>query len=427
MRLAAPTKSSTWLASAWPTKAPTTSITCKAKTSWPCATSIRCTWARWPTRFPQAKTYVDFRQMLDQEKNLDGVVVSTPDHTHAVAVMAALERGLDVYCEKPLAHSVYEVRQMRNEAAEQQGRHADGHADSRRRELSPRGRDHQGRPDRPGVAGARVDGQRESARRPRQGGHAAVDGRLRLVDWPGADAAVSPVALPLQLALLVGFRRRHAGRLRLPLHGPAVLGARPAVSDFGGSQGRKDFAGRQRSARQHARRLSLSRAGRSAAGASDLVSRRLEARGGGGVRQGARPCCSKEPARAADCWPTTARASCSCSTAPSPSRRRRRFPTRSAIGPNGPRPARSRGQTTCNFDYSGALAEAVLLGNVSYRAGGKKLDWDAESLKATNCPEADAFIKRTGWTCKSQGSIERGCRREAADAFRLIYLLAWHS
>jgi hypothetical protein len=56
--------------------------------------------------------------------------------------------------------------------------------------------------------------------------------------------------------------------------------------------------------------------------------------------------------------------------------------------------------TTCNFDYSGALAEAVLLGNVAYRTG-KKLRWDAEKLKATNCPEADQYLRREyreGWT-----------------------------
>ena len=49
--------------------------------------------------------------------------------------------------------------------------------------------------------------------------------------------------------------------------------------------------------------------------------------------------------------------------------------------------------TTCNFDYSGALSEAVLLGNVAFRAG-KPLEWDAENLKATNCPEADQFIRK---------------------------------
>ena len=55
--------------------------------------------------------------------------------------------------------------------------------------------------------------------------------------------------------------------------------------------------------------------------------------------------------------------------------------------------------TTCNFDYSGALTESVLLGNVSYRVG-QALDWDAKNLVATNCSEADSFITkeyRSGW------------------------------
>lgn len=55
--------------------------------------------------------------------------------------------------------------------------------------------------------------------------------------------------------------------------------------------------------------------------------------------------------------------------------------------------------TTCNFDYSGALTESVLLGNVAYRAG-SPLDWDAKKLSATNCPEAAKFVSkeyRAGW------------------------------
>jgi predicted dehydrogenase len=55
--------------------------------------------------------------------------------------------------------------------------------------------------------------------------------------------------------------------------------------------------------------------------------------------------------------------------------------------------------TTCNFDYSGALTESVLLGNVAYRTG-EKLDWDARALTATNCPEAAKYISkeyRPGW------------------------------
>ena len=59
--------------------------------------------------------------------------------------------------------------------------------------------------------------------------------------------------------------------------------------------------------------------------------------------------------------------------------------------------------TTCNFDYSGALTESVLLGNVAFRAG-QKLTWDAAALKATNCPAADGFLRREyrkGWSLGS--------------------------
>jgi len=72
-------------------------------------------------RYPRARRYKDFRRMLDKEdKNIDAVIVATPDHVHAVASMAAIKRGKHVYCEKPLAHSIYEVRRV-TEAARQAG------------------------------------------------------------------------------------------------------------------------------------------------------------------------------------------------------------------------------------------------------------------------------------------------------------------
>ncbi len=58
------------------------------------------------------------------------------------------------------------------------------------------------------------------------------------------------------------------------------------------------------------------------------------------------------------------------------------------------------GPTTCNFDYSGALTEAVLLGTVAYRSG-RRIEWDAATLKVTNAPEAQELIHkeyRKGWT-----------------------------
>ncbi len=69
-------------------------------------------------RFPKAKIHRDFRRMLDQQKDIDAVVVATPDHTHAVASMAALKRHKHVYCEKPLTRTVAEARALTKAAAE---------------------------------------------------------------------------------------------------------------------------------------------------------------------------------------------------------------------------------------------------------------------------------------------------------------------
>jgi predicted dehydrogenase len=70
-------------------------------------------------RFPGAKKYYDFRRMLDEmEKQIDAVVVSTPDHTHFHPSMMAMTMGKHLYVEKPMAHSVWEVRQMTDLARE---------------------------------------------------------------------------------------------------------------------------------------------------------------------------------------------------------------------------------------------------------------------------------------------------------------------
>lgn len=63
-------------------------------------------------RYPKAKVYVDYREMLDRQKDIDGVVIATPDHTHAVISMAAIRAGKHVYCQKPLTHDVYEARML---------------------------------------------------------------------------------------------------------------------------------------------------------------------------------------------------------------------------------------------------------------------------------------------------------------------------
>ena len=68
-------------------------------------------------KYPRAKVYSDFRRMLDVQKDIDGVLVATPDHTHAVISMAAMKAGKHVYCQKPLTHDVYEARMLAAAAA----------------------------------------------------------------------------------------------------------------------------------------------------------------------------------------------------------------------------------------------------------------------------------------------------------------------
>ncbi|HIG26893.1 MAG TPA: Gfo/Idh/MocA family oxidoreductase [Verrucomicrobiales bacterium] len=64
-------------------------------------------------QYPDAKRFKDYRVMMDKmDKDIDAVVIGTPDHTHAVIAMEAMRRGKHVYCEKPLAHSIAEVRTL---------------------------------------------------------------------------------------------------------------------------------------------------------------------------------------------------------------------------------------------------------------------------------------------------------------------------
>ncbi len=70
------------------------------------------------TLYDKANKYYDFRVMLEKEKNIDAVVVSTPDHNHAVIAMMAIKMGKHVYVQKPLTHTVYESRMLAKAAKE---------------------------------------------------------------------------------------------------------------------------------------------------------------------------------------------------------------------------------------------------------------------------------------------------------------------
>ncbi|MCF2633744.1 Gfo/Idh/MocA family oxidoreductase, partial [Bacteroides thetaiotaomicron] len=68
--------------------------------------------------FPNAKKYWDYRKMYDEMgKSIDGVIIATADHTHAIITADAMTMGKHVYCQKPLTHSVYESRLLTKLAA----------------------------------------------------------------------------------------------------------------------------------------------------------------------------------------------------------------------------------------------------------------------------------------------------------------------
>ncbi|MGZ8899945.1 MAG: Gfo/Idh/MocA family protein [Limisphaerales bacterium] len=65
-------------------------------------------------KVPKARKFHDFREMLEKmDREIDGVIIATPDHTHAVATAQAIKMGKHVYCEKPMTHNIYEARYLR--------------------------------------------------------------------------------------------------------------------------------------------------------------------------------------------------------------------------------------------------------------------------------------------------------------------------
>lgn len=63
-------------------------------------------------KYPAAKKYTDYREMLEKQKDIDAVLIATPDHTHAVIAMAAIRAGKHIYCQKPLTHDIFEARRL---------------------------------------------------------------------------------------------------------------------------------------------------------------------------------------------------------------------------------------------------------------------------------------------------------------------------
>ncbi|MCO6458657.1 MAG: Gfo/Idh/MocA family oxidoreductase [Pirellulaceae bacterium] len=350
-------------------------------------------------RFPAARTYADYRELIEAEGDrIDAVVIATADHNHAPAAIRAIRAGKHVYCEKPLTHTVHEARLLAEAAAKQGVATQLGtqiHAgDNYRRvvEIIQSGAIGDvteahvwvgkgwGGGERP------AEGQEPPAtlswdlwlgpapERPYYAGkyHPANWRRW----WDFGQGTLGDMACHYMDLPFWALKLRHP--VRCEAEGPDV---HPETCPLGLIV-RYEFP--QREGLPPCKLTWYD---------GDLIPREVAG--------------ERVPANGVMFVGTEGKMYADYGNY-------RLFPADKFRGYQPPEPTipRSIGHhaewikackdgspTTCNFDYSGALTEAVLLGNVAYRTG-ESLDWDARELKATNCPAADKYIRkeyRAGW------------------------------
>lgn len=355
---------------------------------------------------PQAKTYDDYRRVFDHD-NLDGVVVSTPDHMHAIPVVQALQRKLAVYCEKPLTHSIHEARVIsrltaENKCVTQMGNQIHNHPGGNYRRvvetiqagvIGPVRRVHVwiggGINWRNGVkVGRRVKQAKPPAHvnydlwtgpapyRPFDVSHFHFNWRYwwdfgggQLADFVCHYMDLPYWALDLKYpkTIVATGEKGHDGDNNCP-HSMRVdyefeaRGQQPPVHVTWYHGGWKP-----KGAEIYGKGSAVLFEGEYGRLLADYTTRKLFMQAGKEAEP-VKPSIPDSIGHHAE-WIEAVKAG---------------------------NPA-----TTCNFQYGALLAEAGHLGNISYRVGKKRLEWDAEQMKATNCPEADQYIRREyrkGWT-----------------------------
>ena len=375
-------------------------------------------------KFPQAKKYSDFRRVFDNPKDFDAVIVSTAEHTHALATYLALTHGKHVYCEKPLTHDVWEARLIRETAAKhpqlatQTGNQ--GHASPVRRQIKELL-----------MAGA-IGPVREV--------HVWAGRAWGLQSAASAEKYDKPHGFYNGIQITERFQEEMAVPSNLhwdlwlgpaptrPFHATYLPGPRwyrwwdfgnGTMSDLGGHD--NDVAFQVLDIRQPLTIEAVSPMGKAhpeLAPASMTVTYEFPARGSNPPLklvwyQGEGRPPQFDPSKMSD------RAQLFIgdqgmlySGGPGgpkllPEEKFKDYPTPPQTLPRSPghyvewiQACKGQGPAPgSNFLYSGWVTESNHLGNVAYRTG-KKLEWDYVNLRARNAPQADEFIRRPyrkGW------------------------------
>jgi predicted dehydrogenase len=350
--------------------------------------------------YPQARLYDDFRKLLEQP-DLDAVVVSTADHTHAVATVGALQRGLHVYCEKPLTHSVHEARLVaetarRSGKATQLGTQIHAGSNYRRVvELVQSGAIGPVSECHVWVGKTWGGGERPSDR-------PEVPRHLHWDLWlgPAPERPYHPAYLPGTWRRWWDFGNGTLGDMGchyLDLAFWALELSHPSTVEAEGPPVHAETCPKHLivrysfPARKEMPSVNVTWYDGDRRPEQLLTDAGIEDKKSGVLFVGGKGMLFADY----DHRQLLPAGKFGGFTSSSPT-----IPDSIGHYAEWIAACKTGSPTTCNFDYSGALTETVLLGNVAYRSG-QKLEWDAVNLRIANVPEAMQFVRREyrkGWT-----------------------------